>query len=133
MPRGPNGERRPADTIGCAVEIARIATGEQENTMYASPKRRNSGLAGAKARNEKMGAEQRQEIARCAADARWRKDMPNDHVMLGRIYEGEVKIVNLKLFPGTDRDTSPEKVLYQVDRVISEIENDALEVIDLDD
>jgi hypothetical protein len=59
--------------------------------------------------------------------------MPNDQAMLSRIYDGEVKVSNLKIFPGTDRDTSPERVLSQVDRVISEIENDALEVIDLDD
>jgi len=133
MTKGPNGEKRPADAIGCAVAVARIATGEDQDTGYVSKNRRISGVAGAKARAEKLSAEKRQEIARDAANARWRKDMPNDHVMLGRIYEGEVKVVNLKLFPGTDRDTSPERVLAQVDRVISEIENDVLEVIDLDD
>lgn len=61
------------------------------------------------------------------------EEMRNDASMLGRIYNGDVKIVNLKLFPGTDRDTMPERVLVQIDRVISEIENDVLEVIDLDD
>ena len=30
MPRGPNGEKRPADAIGNAVMIAKIATGEVE-------------------------------------------------------------------------------------------------------
>ena len=28
MPKGPNGEKRPADAIGLAVMIGRIATGE---------------------------------------------------------------------------------------------------------
>ena len=28
MPRGPKGERRPADAIGNAIMIAKIATGE---------------------------------------------------------------------------------------------------------
>lgn len=28
MPRGPNGEKRPADLIGAAVKVMRIATGE---------------------------------------------------------------------------------------------------------
>jgi hypothetical protein len=33
MPRGPKGERRPADVIGNAVHVMRIATGEiEENT-----------------------------------------------------------------------------------------------------
>ena len=26
MPRGPRGEERPADAIGCAVKVAQIAT-----------------------------------------------------------------------------------------------------------
>ena len=28
MPRGPRGEKRPADVIGAAVMVAKIATGE---------------------------------------------------------------------------------------------------------
>jgi hypothetical protein len=28
MPRGPKGEKRPADVIGSAIMIAKIATGE---------------------------------------------------------------------------------------------------------
>jgi hypothetical protein len=31
MPRGPKGEKRPADVIGAAVMIGRIATGEIED------------------------------------------------------------------------------------------------------
>jgi hypothetical protein len=30
MPRGPRGEKRPADVIGAAVIVGRIATGEIE-------------------------------------------------------------------------------------------------------
>ena len=33
MPRGPKGERRPADVIGAAVMVARIATGEGEDDL----------------------------------------------------------------------------------------------------
>lgn len=50
MPRGPNGERRPADVASCAVTVARIATGEDEETSYTQPSKRESGLAGGKAR-----------------------------------------------------------------------------------
>jgi hypothetical protein len=32
MPRGPKGEKRPADVIGSAIMIARIATGEIEES-----------------------------------------------------------------------------------------------------
>jgi hypothetical protein len=31
MPKGPKGERRPADVIGAAITVAKIATGEIED------------------------------------------------------------------------------------------------------
>jgi hypothetical protein len=33
MPRGPKGERRPADVIGNAVHVMKILTGEIEDTI----------------------------------------------------------------------------------------------------
>jgi len=32
MPRGPKGERRPADVVGAAIMVGRIATGEIAET-----------------------------------------------------------------------------------------------------
>jgi hypothetical protein len=69
MPKGPNGERRPADSIGMSVMIAKIATGEIEDNKKSN--RTKSGKAGAKARAEKLTTEERTEIARKAANARW--------------------------------------------------------------
>ncbi len=71
MPKGPRGESRPADLIGAAVMVGRIATGEiEEHTREPSGKVR-SGLAGAKARAESMTKEERSAVARKAAGARW--------------------------------------------------------------
>jgi hypothetical protein len=39
MPRGPKGEKRPADVIGNAVHVMRIATGEAQEEVGAAPKR----------------------------------------------------------------------------------------------
>lgn len=73
MPRGPQGQKRPADTIGCAVTVAKIATGEiEEEVDVRSAGKIRSGKAGAKARAERLSSEKRQEIARKAADARWK-------------------------------------------------------------
>lgn len=69
MPRGPNGERRPADTVANAILVAKIATGEAEEDMPST--RRNGGLAGSKARSNTLPPERRSEIARKAAKARW--------------------------------------------------------------
>lgn len=71
VPTGPKGQKRPADAIGCAVHVAKIATGEVEDSELAYPAKSKSGLAGSKARTEKLTAVRRREIARAAAAARW--------------------------------------------------------------
>jgi hypothetical protein len=70
MPRGPKGEKRPADVIGNAVHVMRIATGEIEEPPPKSGRVR-SGHAGAKARNKALSSEQRRAIAKKAAKKRW--------------------------------------------------------------
>jgi hypothetical protein len=73
MPRGPKGEKRPADVIGNAVHIMRIATGEIEEDRGTAPGRAKGGHKGGKARARRLTAEQRSEIAHAAAAARWKK------------------------------------------------------------
>jgi hypothetical protein len=73
MPRGPRGEKRPADVIGAAVMVAKIATGEIEEKLESKSGRTRSGRAGAKARSDKLTSDQRRVIARKAANARWKK------------------------------------------------------------
>lgn len=71
MPTGPSGQKRPADVIGAAVMVAKIATGEIKDSTRAKSNKTKSGLAGAKARAEKLTPEARTEIAKKAASARW--------------------------------------------------------------
>lgn len=73
MPKGPRGEKRPADVIGAAVMVMRIATGELEETGPKKQHTRKGGLKGGKGRAQKLTPEQRSEIARLAAAARWKK------------------------------------------------------------
>ncbi len=77
MPRGPKGEKRPADAVGAAVTVARIATGEIEEDIDDDGKDKAAvelGRKGGKARAAKMTPERRQEIARKAAMKRWQKN-----------------------------------------------------------
>ena len=71
MPRGPKGEKRPADVIGNAVHVMRIATGEVEESAPKSGRTR-SGRAGSKARAQSLSADERKKIAKKAAAARWK-------------------------------------------------------------
>ena len=75
MPRGPKGEKRPADVIGNAVHVMRIATGEIEETLTEDGKNAAAvalGRMGGKARAAGMTAKKRSEIAKKAARARWK-------------------------------------------------------------
>ena len=68
MPRGPSGEKRPGDTVGVAVMVAKIATGEIEEDI---PAHRKAKMNGGKARANRMTPEERSGLARKAAKARW--------------------------------------------------------------
>lgn len=79
MPKGPRGEKRPADVIGNAVHVMKIATGEVEEELE-TPERQGKdpaavalGRKGGKARAEAMTDERRAEIARKAVAKRWGK------------------------------------------------------------
>jgi hypothetical protein len=73
MPRGPKGEKRPADVIGAAIMVARIATGEIDDPKGQSPNRAKGGKVGGPARAKALSPRKRKEIAKKAAAARWIK------------------------------------------------------------
>jgi len=77
MPRGPKGEKRPADVNARAVMIARIATGEIDDTPPddgKDPAAKALGKKGGAARAKSMTPERRAEIAKNAAAKRWKKE-----------------------------------------------------------
>ncbi len=74
MPRGPKGEKRPADVIGAAIKVAKIATGEATEDVDENGKDKAAqslGRRGGKARAESLSKQKRAEIAKKAAKARW--------------------------------------------------------------
>lgn len=73
MPKGPQGQKRPADAIGLAVMVGKIATGEIADDANAADHRSKGGKRGGAARAAKLTSQQRAEIASLAAQARWKK------------------------------------------------------------
>jgi hypothetical protein len=79
MPRGLKGQKRPADVIGAAVMVAKIATGEiQEGTEAAQDDGKDRaavelGRRGGAARAANLSKKRRAEIAKRAAKARWKR------------------------------------------------------------
>jgi hypothetical protein len=69
--------KRPRDPNQLAKMIVDIAVGEEQDKVSDSKrhpsKRRAGGLRGGKARARSLGPEERHEIAKLAARARWKK------------------------------------------------------------
>jgi len=65
MPKGPQGQKRPADAIGATVMVA---TGEIEGNQKSG--RVRSGKAGAKARSVALSKEERSKITKKSANTR---------------------------------------------------------------
>lgn len=74
MPKGPQGQKRPADVVRNIVQVMRIATGEEQETNTA-PKSAAAelGSKGGKARATSLSKAKRSEIARKGAQSRWKK------------------------------------------------------------
>jgi len=76
MARGPKGEKRPADVNARAVMIAKIATGEIEDVTTNEGKNAAAvslGRMGGEARAKSINSKRRSEIAKRAAQTRWKK------------------------------------------------------------
>lgn len=78
MPRGPKGEKRPADVIGNAIKVARITTGEEPERYGADAGKdkaaQSLGRRGGEARAKALSPKDRSRIAKRAAQKRWHKD-----------------------------------------------------------
>lgn len=76
MPKGPSGQKRPADVVSNAVHVMRVLTGEADDEMPDDGKDKaaqSMGRRGGAARAASMSPERRAEIARKAAAKRWGK------------------------------------------------------------
>ena len=78
MPKGPNGEMRPADVIGAAVKVMKIATGESteapaDSGFAKDPAAVAMGRKGGVARARNLGPNERSDLASKAARSRWAK------------------------------------------------------------
>lgn len=71
MTIGPNGEKRPTDVAANAVHVMRVATRQTKET-YVNGEKSAAGQKGGIARSESLDAERRSEIAKNAAERRWK-------------------------------------------------------------
>jgi hypothetical protein len=115
MPKGPNGQKRPADSIGCAVLVGRIATGEEIDVTGGKV-----GSAGGRARAGALSPAERSKIAVRAANARWSKEDEERELelkmtelgLLNRELFGNPNsaISDIKFYPGERSTASNEQI-----------------------
>lgn len=77
MPKGPRGEKRPADAIGNAIRVGRIAVGDESEDLKPEtkdPAAQSLGARGGAARAKSLSKEERSAIAKKAAAKRWKAD-----------------------------------------------------------
>jgi len=71
--------KRPRDPAQLAKQVFDIAIGEAEDTVSEAKRhpsaKRKGGLKGGKARAKKLTSAERIEIARLAAEARWKRQI----------------------------------------------------------
>lgn len=128
MPRGPQGQKRPADVIGNAVTIGRIATGElSEEVDYAASETR-AGSAGGNARAKRLSPQARKSIAKAAAEARWsderRADMTNKERLMAALFENpQREHVDIKFFVGGAVDIAEEDFCGEALKMLEQMDN----------
>lgn len=79
MPRTPKGHKRPADVISNAVQVMKLATGEDEESETNEDGKNKAAVAlgrkGGAARAVALSGAKRKAIAKQAAKARWGKQV----------------------------------------------------------
>jgi hypothetical protein len=74
MPKGPKGEKRPADVIGNAVKVMRIAVGDEDDAPPKQTEKKDAqsiSSLGGQARSKSLSKDDRSRIAKNAASLRW--------------------------------------------------------------
>ena len=120
MPRGPSGEKRPADAIGRAVMVAKIATGEMTESL--SPGRVERARMGGQARMAALSDNERSEIGKRAAVARWNTKEANVQTECEKLvasYEAKraAGLVDVKFFLHEAGKVLNEEVCAEVNRL----------------
>lgn len=135
MPKGPNGQKRPADVIGAANMVARIATGEEVEVTSSG----NKGVAGGRARADALSSDDRSSIAAKAAKARWNTDespmelnMSELSILSQELFgQADSAIIDIKFYPGESTETSADDICCAISAALADVKAGNGEDIDL--
>ena len=127
MPKGPNGQKRPADVIGCANLVGRIATGEAEEEVDYVASKSERASAGGKARAAHLSKDERSKIAKAGAEARWkeerRADMTNKERLMAALFDNpQREHVDIKFFLGGGVEITEEALCGEAVKMLEQMD-----------
>lgn len=127
MPKGPNGQKRPADVIGCAVAVGKIATGESEEEVAYVASNSERASAGGKARAQHLSKDERSTIAKAGAEARWkderRADMTHEEQLMNALFGNpQRELVDIKFFLSQGIDVCREDVCREAVKMLEQMD-----------
>ena len=135
MPKGPQGQKRPADSVANAVMVARIATGEIEEANIMSPNVEIRGRKGGEARARSLKPTERSEIAKRAASSRWNRkgsDMTRQTerqrlVERFQSMKAQDGLTDMKFHLGRVSEATTEAVCAEVNKLLDNILDDKVQ------
>lgn len=134
MPKGPQGQMRPTDAIGCAVLVGKIATGEAEDDIILPEIR---GRKGGEARSRALDPARRNSIAKQAAASRWQTGkgsqmMTTERQKLAERFQ-EMKaqgLTDMKFHLGRVSEATTEAVCAEVNKLLDNINSGKVQRLD---
>lgn len=130
MPKGPQGQKRPADAIARAVMVGRIATGEIEEAEIMPPDKDIRGRKGGEARARSLEPAKRSDIAKRAASSRWKTEREKivtkkseRQTLYDRFQVMKAQgLTDMKFHLGKVNETTAEAVFAEVNRLLDNVE-----------
>lgn len=130
MPKGPQGQKRPADAIGCAIMVAKIATGEADEEVAYATSSSEKASAGGKARAQQLLPGERSKIAKAAAEARWkqgrRAEMTGQERLLTALFgNAQREHADIKFFVLGSMELTAEQLCDDAADMLEQMDNGA--------
>lgn len=131
MPKGPNGQKRTADVIGCDVAVGTITTGEAAEELDYATSNADKASAGSKARAQHLSKGEPQQIAEAEAEASWNKrskEMTEQSRLMRALFEhADREHMDVKFLRGPAGNLTTENICHEANSAIFQIDNELVD------
>ena len=127
MPKGPNGQKRPADVIGDVVTPGRVGTCEASGEVRYVASNTETTSASGKARAQHLFRGERSKIAKAGAKAIWkeerRAEMTHEEQLMNALFGNpQRELVDIKFFLSQGIDVTREDVCREAVKMLEQMD-----------